>query len=100
MKKKSELIFSGIQLPIDALMIFLAAISAFAIRNIPELLVLRPKLYVFSFNSYMKVVLLVVPIFLIIYALEGLYNIKTTRITSYNVCYTKLLRMFEKSLLK
>ncbi len=79
MKKKSELIFSGIQLPIDALMIFLAAISAFAIRNIPELLVLRPKLYVFSFNSYMKVVLLVVPIFLIIYALEGLYNIKTTR---------------------
>lgn len=79
MKKKSELFFSAIQIPTDVAMILFAAITAFVIRNIPEILILKPKLYVFPFEAYIKVVLAVMPIFILVYALEGLYNIKTTR---------------------
>ncbi len=77
--KKSELFFSAIQIPIDFIMIVLAAISAFVIRNIPQIITLKPKLYEFPFSDYMKIILIVAPIFILIFALEGLYKIKATR---------------------
>lgn len=79
MKKRSELLFSAVQVPLDGVMIFLAALSAFAIRNIPEILALKPKLYTFPLNSYLNVVLMVIPIFILIFALYGLYDIRVTR---------------------
>lgn len=79
MKKRSELFFSAIQVPIDALMIFLAALSAFSIRNIPEVLALKPKLYTFTFDSYLQVIAIILPLAIFIYAVEGLYNLKVTR---------------------
>lgn len=79
MKKRSELLFSSVQVPIDVAMILLAAISAFSIRDIPEILALKPKLYIFPFVQYMKVVFYVLPLFIGVYALEGLYNIRVTR---------------------
>jgi exopolysaccharide biosynthesis polyprenyl glycosylphosphotransferase len=77
--KKSELFFSALQVPVDFIMIILAAVSAFSIRNIPQILVLKPKLYTFSFDAYFKIILLISPIFILIYAIEGLYNIRATR---------------------
>jgi len=77
--KRSELFFSALQVPVDFLMILLASISAYVIRNVPEVLVLKPKLYTFSLDSYIKIVLIVAPFFILIYALEGLYNIRSTR---------------------
>lgn len=77
--KRSELFFSAIQVPVDFFMIVLAAFTAFYIRNIPELFVGRPKLYNYPLEAYLKIVLVVAPIFILIYALEGLYNIKVTR---------------------
>ncbi len=77
--KKSELFFSAIQVPIDFFMVVLAAISAYMIRNVPEILALKPKLYTFPFSSYIKIVLIVVPFFIIVYALYGLYDIRATR---------------------
>lgn len=77
--KRSELFFSGIQLPIDAVMLYLAAITAFWIRNIPEVLALKEKLYTFSFESYVNVLFLVIPLFLAVFALEGLYSTRVTR---------------------
>jgi exopolysaccharide biosynthesis polyprenyl glycosylphosphotransferase len=79
MKKRSELFFSAIQVPVDAMMIILAALSAFAIRNIPEILELKPKLYNFPFHSYLSAILFIVPFMLLIYAMEGLYNLRVTR---------------------
>ncbi|MEI7621489.1 MAG: sugar transferase [Candidatus Moraniibacteriota bacterium] len=79
MKKKSELIFSAIQVPIDAVMIVLASLSAFVIRNIPEILLLKPKLYDFPLKNYLLSVLMLTPIVLLIYAIEGLYNLQVTR---------------------
>jgi len=77
--KKSELFFSAIQVPIDFTMIVLAAVSAFAIRDIPQIIALQPKLYNFPMDAYLQIVLMVAPLFIIIYALEGLYNIRATR---------------------
>lgn len=79
MKKRSELLFSAVQVPLDAGMVMLAALSAFAIRNIPEILALKPKLYNFPFDQYLKIVLYVLPLFLAVFALEGLYNTQVTR---------------------
>ncbi|HRY82087.1 MAG TPA: sugar transferase [Candidatus Moranbacteria bacterium] len=77
--KKSELFFSAIQVPVDFLMIILAALSAFYIRNFPELFIGRPKLYNYPLEVYIKIILIVAPFFILIYATEGLYNIKSTR---------------------
>jgi exopolysaccharide biosynthesis polyprenyl glycosylphosphotransferase len=77
--KRSELFFSAVQVPIDLIMILLAAVSAFAIRNVPQILTLKPKLYSYPFESYLKIVLMIAPFFILIYALEGLYNIRVTR---------------------
>lgn len=63
----------------DAIMIVLAALSAFAIRNIPELLALKPKLYNFPLDDYLRVILIILPLAILIYAFEGLYNLKVTR---------------------
>ncbi len=79
MKKRSELFFSAIQVPMDGAMILLAALSAFSIRNIPEILALKPKLYNFPLDSYLHAVFLITPLAIIVYAIEGLYNIKVTR---------------------
>ena len=77
--KRSELFFSAIQVPVDFAMIVLASLTAFSIRNIPEILALKPKLYNYPFDSYLQVTLAVAFLFLIIYALEGLYDIRSTR---------------------
>lgn len=88
--KRSELFFSAIQVPVDFAMIVLAAISAYAIRNVPEfvsfatenvsdIIAFQPKLYNFPFEEYLRIVLFVAPLFILIYALEGLYDIRATR---------------------
>ena len=79
MKKRSELFFSAFQVPLDMIMIFLAALSAFMIRNIPQIISLQPKLYNFPLKSYIIVVLIIIPIFILVYAIEGLYDLKVTR---------------------
>lgn len=63
-------------------MIVCAALSAFTIRDLPE-----TRLFfdlgriggVFSFDEYFTITLLTAPFFLLIYAFEGLYDIRTTR---------------------
>ena len=77
--KRSELFFSGIQVPIDFLMIVFAATTAYWIRNLPEIYFFNNRLYEFSYSDYIVVVLIIAPLFLLIFALEGLYNIRTTR---------------------
>ncbi len=77
--KRSELFFSGIQVPVDFFMMILAATTAYWIRNIPEALLFNNRLYEFSYGDYIKGMLFIIPFLLIIFAFEGLYNIRTTR---------------------
>jgi len=77
--KRSELFFSAIQVPVDFAMIILAGLTAFVVRDVPQILALQPKLYSFGFNNYFRILLIVTPLFILIYALEGLYDIRVTR---------------------
>jgi exopolysaccharide biosynthesis polyprenyl glycosylphosphotransferase len=77
--KKSELFFSVSQVFVDFAMIILAAITAFIVRNVPEIIALQPKLYNYPFRSYFQIVLAIAILFIGIYAIEGLYNIRSTR---------------------
>lgn len=78
--KKSELFFALLLIPVDFAMIILAAILAYWFRFTPSVIEIKPVLFDFPFHSYLKVTLLIVPFFLLIFALEGLYSLKSTRI--------------------
>lgn len=80
--KKSELFFSAIQIPLDAIAIFLAAITAFWLRDLSltkDLLDLKTLLNVVPFKEFLKIVLLATPFFIFIFATQGLYDIRSTR---------------------
>lgn len=77
--KRSELFFSAVQVPVDYAMIVLASLTAFAIRDIPQVVSALPKLYQFSFNTYLNVTCIIAGLFIFVYALEGLYDIRSTR---------------------
>jgi exopolysaccharide biosynthesis polyprenyl glycosylphosphotransferase len=80
--KKSELFFSAIQVPVDFLMIAAAAVTAFWIRESEwamSTFELGTLTNVFSFSEFIKVALIVAPIFVFIFAIEGLYDIRATR---------------------
>ncbi len=78
--KKSELFFALLLIPVDFLMIVTAAVLAYWFRFTPSVIEIKPVLFDFPFQSYLKVVLLVAPFFLLIFAFEGLYSLKSTRI--------------------
>ncbi len=80
--KKSELFFSAIQVPADAVAIFLAAITAFWIRELPIVLTvlhLKSLSGIVSFHAFLKIVVFSLPFFILIFATQGLYKIKATR---------------------
>lgn len=77
--KKSELFFAILLLPVDFIMIVFAAVLAYWFRFTPGVVEIKPVLFDFPFNAYIKVVLMVAPFFLIVFALEGLYSLKATR---------------------
>ncbi len=79
--KKSELFFSLLLLPLDYLMIFLAGISAYYIRFADVTTDIRPAIFSDSLpmGPYLKIVLFVAFLWLIIFALSGLYNVKSAR---------------------
>jgi exopolysaccharide biosynthesis polyprenyl glycosylphosphotransferase len=77
--KKSELIFSSILVPVDFLMIVLAGISAYYIRYADITTGIRPVVFDLSFPEYFKALLVIAPLWLIIFAFAGLYNIRSAR---------------------
>lgn len=79
--KKSEIAFSVIQVFVDLLMIVIGAAFAFWLRGEPQVqeLIKKEGLYNFSFEQFMNIALIIAPLILIVYALEGLYNIRATR---------------------
>ena len=74
--KKSEVFFSFLLVPLDFLMIVLAAISAYNIRFSQFTTDIRPIIFDLNFHYYIKAVLLIASIWIIVFAFAGLYNIK------------------------
>ncbi|MFA6098574.1 MAG: sugar transferase [Patescibacteria group bacterium] len=76
---KSESIFSVVLLPVDYFMIILAGFFAYQLRFFSFFTDLRPVVTEIIFKPYANILFFVPLVFLIIFALTGLYAIKNTR---------------------
>jgi exopolysaccharide biosynthesis polyprenyl glycosylphosphotransferase len=76
--KRSELIFNFVSIPVDALMLLAAGMASFYIRLHSTNLV-GQILYNLQLDSFLRIVYLVTPVLLLIFAALGLYNQKGTR---------------------
>lgn len=77
--KRSELLFSFLLVPLDFVMILLAGISAYYIRFAEITTDIRPVIFSLPFSGYLKALVFIAFLWLIIFALAGLYNIRGTR---------------------
>lgn len=77
--KRSEIFFSAIQVPLDFVMILLAAITAFFLRGLPAFQPYVSRVFRLSFEEYLNFALVVTPFFLLLLAIEGLYRMRATR---------------------
>lgn len=76
LRKRSEILFTLLAIPLDALMVFLAFIAAYDLRSQTELLQV---VYLWPFSDYIAFIGLMLPFWLIIFALAGLYTLRTGR---------------------
>jgi len=72
--KKSDLIFSAILIPIDYLMIVLAAIAAYALRYVDWIQKIRPIIFDLKFNEYWNFVWSIALGWIFIFIIAGLYE--------------------------
>ncbi|HHH12477.1 MAG TPA: sugar transferase, partial [Candidatus Moranbacteria bacterium] len=78
--KRSELFFSLLRVPTDFAMLLAAAAAAFVLRDIlPRWLDIPERLFEFPFEKFMIIAVATAPFFLLLYALEGLYDIRVTK---------------------
>jgi exopolysaccharide biosynthesis polyprenyl glycosylphosphotransferase len=77
--KKSELIFNALLVPVDFLMLVIAGVLAYSLRFSVELSSLRPIVFDLSFSKFMEIVFAITPVFIISFALIGLYGLKSVR---------------------
>lgn len=77
--KRVELYFSFLLVPLDYLMIVLAGISAYFIRFSETFTEIRPAYFYLDFLPYLKILAGIALLWLPIFALAGLYNIKSAR---------------------
>lgn len=78
--KKADLFFNFLLLPVDAVMVFLAFVIAYEARSkaIP-----LPVIYIWPFAQYLKLALLMLPVWLIAFSLSGLYNPKRVKMREF-----------------
>jgi len=77
--KKSEILFNAFLVPLDYVMIVLAAVVVYYLRFYDPIVESYPLLYRLQFGIYFKITLLAAFIVVAIYAIEGLYSMKVTR---------------------
>ncbi|NQV90391.1 sugar transferase [Candidatus Uhrbacteria bacterium] len=73
--KRSELSFTLLLVPFDFLALMAAAITAFFARFHPIFTSIRPVIFDLNIQSYIKVVTPMVLVFLLVFALSGLYGV-------------------------
>ena len=76
--KKSLLLFTVLLVPLDFIMLFLAGLSAYFLRTSDVVAQFRPVLFHLNLplERYIAILLAVIPFWIVIFALTGLYNIK------------------------
>lgn len=77
--KKTDLLFAIILVPIDFIMLLLAALTSYYLRVGSFVTEIRPVIYALSLGEYLSYSILISLIWLIIFAIAGMYAIKTGR---------------------
>ncbi len=77
--KRSQLIFTTVLVPVDFLMLMLAAIAAYRFRIDSFVTDILPVIYALEFNSYLFYAFLAALTWLVVFALTGLYVVKSNR---------------------
>jgi exopolysaccharide biosynthesis polyprenyl glycosylphosphotransferase len=76
--KKTELIFNLVSIPADALMLLLAAVISFSLRQ-RTITIVGPIRYQLQLNDFLQVAIKFIPFLILIFALLGLYNLRGAR---------------------
>ncbi len=77
--KRSDLVLSTILVPVDIVMLMLAGLSAYALRFSSSITNLLPIREAPSLQPYLEVMALVIPLWIIVLALAGLYHLPSIR---------------------
>ena len=77
--KKSESSFSVLLVLLDYILLFLAAVSAYKIRYSEWWIGIRPIIFNLSFHEYLKSSLIIAFLWLVVFAIAGLYQVKNTK---------------------
>jgi exopolysaccharide biosynthesis polyprenyl glycosylphosphotransferase len=77
--KRFELTVALLLVPLDAFMLTLAAVAAYNSRFIPFVTQYRPVIFALDFQSYLQHIIPLVALWVVIYALAGLYSIRHPR---------------------
>lgn len=77
--KKSEIILTTINLPLDFLMLILAGLAAYSLRFAKFFTVIRPVIFDLSFEEYLPLMLAVAVGWLVLFIFSGLYEIRPNR---------------------
>jgi len=77
--KKIETFFSILFIPVDFVMLFLAGFSAYHLRFSSFSANVRPVIFNLPFSSYSKSLIVISILWILIFALAGLYNIRSAR---------------------
>lgn len=78
--KRVDLAFAAASVPLDYLALIAAAAAAYSLRFADAFVRQRPVIFELPFTSYMQVASSIAVIFLLIYAISGLYAIRPRRI--------------------
>jgi len=73
--KRSELLFTAAKPPLDYLSLIFAALVAYFIRYLPSVQSIRPVIFDLAFKEYFSLAAGIAIVWLVIFALAGLYNI-------------------------
>jgi len=77
--KKIETFFSTLFIPVDFILLILAGISAYYLRYSDWLASIRPIIFNLQFPIYLRSLILISVLWIIIFALSGLYSIRSAR---------------------
>ncbi len=77
--KKIELALTAILVPLDALMLLTAAITAYGFRFTEFAVGIRRVTFYLPLADYLKILFIIVPLWILIFAANGLYSIDTNQ---------------------
>ncbi len=77
--KKIETFFSTLFIPVDFILLILAGVSAYYLRFSNWSVGIRPIIFNLQFSSYLRSLIFISVLWIIIFALAGLYNIRSAR---------------------